>query len=205
MGHGVDLDEFSAGRRTRPRPAAPVRIGYVGRLSAEKHVRRLADVDRALASAGVAHSFAVVGDGAERPWLERHLPAGSCLGVLTGERLARAYADMDVFVFPSTSDTFGLVVLEAMASGVPVVAIAAGGPKYVVDTGESGWLTTGNDELIAAVVRLARDPLLRERLGQGARRRAAAWSWDAVFDGVYDAYRTVMAAGAAVPSAVPAA
>jgi phosphatidylinositol alpha 1,6-mannosyltransferase len=162
MRHGVDTAMFSPDKRTRAAGAAPLQIGFVGRLSAEKHVRVLATLERALCDAGIPCTFVLVGEGAERHWLERHMTAVQCHGVLTGDALSRVYADLDVFVFPSPSDTFGLVVLEAMASGLPVVAMARGGPRFLVETGTTGWLARDDDELVAATLRLARDRALRE-------------------------------------------
>ncbi len=200
MRHGVDTAMFTPGKRTRVRGDGPVQIGFVGRLSAEKHVRLFARLERALDDAGLAHRFVIAGDGAEREWLRRHLRNPDCPGVLTGEALARAYADMDLFVFPSASETFGLVVLEAMASGLPVVAMARGGPKFVVETGETGWLAGDDDQFVAATVRLARDEAWRGRLGRAARQHALDWSWDVVFDGVYGAYRRAAAPAPGAPA-----
>ncbi len=204
MRHGVDTVLFTPDKRTRARPGVPVRIGFVGRLSAEKHVRLLADLDRALARTGVPYAFEIVGDGAERDWLERHLTTVRSHGVLTGDALARVYADMDVFVFPSASETFGLVTLEAMASGVPVVAMAHGGPKFVVETDATGWLAADDDAFVSATLRLVGDPARRERLGRGARLRARDWSWDSVFDDVYTVYSEALDDARPAPSAVPA-
>ena len=204
MRHGVDTELFSPDKRSKARSGGRVRIGFVGRLSAEKHVRFLETLERALDDAGIPSRFVVVGDGAERGWLQRHLWHPECPGVLTGEPLARAYANMDLFVFPSASETFGLVVLEAMASGVPVVAMAQGGPKYVVETGITGWLARDDDDFVAATVRLARDPALRCQLGRTARIRARAWSWDSVFDELYEVYGAALADVPTVSMAVPA-
>ena len=193
MRHGVDVALFSPGKRTRPSAPAPLQIGFVGRLSAEKQVRRLVVLDRALAEAGLSLSFVIVGEGLERGWLEARLTSVRFRGVLTGDALATAYADMDLFVLPSASETFGLVVLEAMASGVPVVAMSEGGPKFVVETGQTGWLARDEDDFVSAVLRLAGDAPLRQRLGRAAQARARDWSWDSVFDDVYDVYDGVLA------------
>ena len=90
-------------------------------------------------------------------------------GVLEGDELARAYASLDLFVFPSPSETFGLAVLEAMASGVAVLAMAQGGPGFVIEHGVSGWLAGNEEEFVAAGLTLARDSELRARLGCAAR------------------------------------
>lgn len=193
MKHGVDCETFA------PRPVqaggAPVRIGFVGRLSAEKRVRLLATLRRVLQMSGVACEFVFIGDGTERQWLEREMPEARFHGVLEGDELARAYAGLDLFVFPSPSETFGLAVLEAMASGVAVLAMAQGGPGTVIEHGVSGWLARTEDEFVAAGLTLARDRDLRARLGCAARTSALAWSWDAVSDELYDVYaETLLAA-----------
>jgi glycosyltransferase involved in cell wall biosynthesis len=114
--------------------------------------------------------------------------------VLHGDALARAYAGLDVFVFPSPSETFGLAVLEAMASGVAVLAMAQGGPGFVIEHGVSGWLAGDEQAFLAAGLALARDAGLRARLGRAARVRALTWSWDAVSDELYDVYSEALLA-----------
>ena len=187
MKHGVDCAVFSPGQGD-PRTGA-IRIGFVGRLSAEKRVRLLATLRRTLRADGVACEFVFVGDGSERRWLEREMPDAQFHGVLAGENLARAYRGFDLFVFPSPSETFGLAVLEAMASGVAVLAMAQGGPGFVIEHGVSGWLARDEQEFVDSGLRLARDRELRARLGRGARARALAWSWDTVADELYGIYR----------------
>jgi glycosyltransferase involved in cell wall biosynthesis len=170
-----------------------VRVGFVGRLSAEKQVRLLASLSSALDAAGVNAEFVIVGDGAEREWLERAMPNARFTGILDGEPLARAYASFDLFAFPSQTETFGLAVLEAMASGVTVLAMAQGGPGFVVEHDRSGWIVRNPHEFVDAGVTLAREPEVRERLGRGARARAERWSWDVVADELYDVYRETCA------------
>jgi glycosyltransferase involved in cell wall biosynthesis len=135
-----------------------------------------------------------IGDGTERVWLEREMPDAHFHGVLEGDQLARAYAGLDLFVFPSPSETFGLAVLEAMASGVAVLAMAQGGPRTVIEHGISGWLADTEEEFVAAGVTLARDGELRARLGHAARNRALAWSWETVADELYDVYADALLA-----------
>ena len=189
MKHGVDLDTFTPRRR---RNDATVRIGFVGRLSAEKHVHMLVTLAEALRARGErGWQFVIVGDGAERASLQQAIPEAEFRGVLTGHALADAYADFDLFVFPSRSETFGLVVLEAMASGVPVLAMADGGPRYSVEHDLSGWLARDEEDFVDAGIRIVRDGELRQRLASGARATALRWSWDAVVDELYDVYADV--------------
>ncbi len=187
MTHGVDTSAFAPEKRERV--DGRLQIGFVGRLSAEKQVRVLPVLERALQAAGVTDvQLVVIGEGSERAWLERQMPTARFCGVLRGEALARAYANLDLFVFPSESETFGLVVLEAMASGVPVIAMSQGGPRCVIEPGVSGLLAHDERGLIDATLVAIRDKTLRVRLGTAARARALAWSWDRVFDQLYDIY-----------------
>src|SRR5262249_28243966 len=132
MRRGIDTHLFSPARRRRTDGAFV--IGYVGRLSPEKNVRMLAELETALLAAGLTnYRFLIVGEGVERAWLGSHMCSAELPGILRGEKLAEAYASMDAFVFPSATDTFGNVVLEAMASGVPPVVSTSGGPKFLVE------------------------------------------------------------------------
>jgi len=106
--------------------------------------------------------------------------------------LARAYANMDVFAFPSRTDTFGNVVLEALASGVPAVVTNEGGPKFIVRHGETGFVAADTAEFSAAVRRIAGDPGLLMQMRKAARQSALSVSWDAVFESVYSAYERAL-------------
>ncbi|HKB12530.1 MAG TPA: glycosyltransferase [Vicinamibacterales bacterium] len=188
MTRGVDTAVFSPAKRTRV-DALIVNVGYVGRLSAEKNVRALAAVERALSDAGNRQvRFTIVGDGGERDWLREHMPHARFTGVLRGEALSEAYADMDLFVFPSETETVGNVVLEAMASGVPVVAMASGGPKYVAGSSQGATLARNEREFVGAALQLVGDVERRQAMAAAARRDALDRSWQGVFDTVYRAY-----------------
>src|SRR5262249_37720082 len=184
MTRGVDTTLFTPARRTRH--DGIVNIGYVGRLSTEKNVRALARLQDALWSAGVVETrFTIVGDGCEREWLRSRLPGAEFTGVIRGEQLADAYANFDLFVFPSETETVGNVVLEAMASGVPVLAMARGGTKFIASSTDAALLAENEAEFIDRAVWLVRDPARRRRMADAARDTALTRSWAAVFDVVY--------------------
>ena len=126
MERGVDTELFDP--RKRMRRGNEVVLGYVRRLSSEKNLRLLKLVEDALLSAGIRnYRFEVIGHGAEAAWLQNELQRLRLPGVLLGQELAKSYADMDVFLFPSRTDTYGKVVWEASASGVPAVVTDCGG------------------------------------------------------------------------------
>jgi glycosyltransferase involved in cell wall biosynthesis len=193
MERGVDLEFFSPSLRSRRQDGEFV-IGYVGRLSTEKKIRSFAPLARAIKAAGHRHvRYIFVGHGSEEPWLRENITGARLPGVLRGEALHRAYADLDLFVFFSETDTFGNVVLEALASGVPALVSDKGGPKFIVEDGRCG-VVCGNDRQFAeAALRLIEDPALYREMATAARQRAERASWDAVFDAVYQAYRRELA------------
>jgi len=194
MARGIDTRLFSPQRRSRR--GGDFVIGFVGRLSPEKDVRLLAALERGLLERGVGDCrFVIVGDGSERPWLSQNLQRADFTGVLSGEALANAYANMDAFVFPSQTDTFGNVILEAMASGVPVVVSNEGGPKYLVVPGKNGFVARTEGDFVDAAIDLRSNPDLRERMASHARAAAMLHSWDSVFENVYSRYDGVLSAG----------
>jgi glycosyltransferase involved in cell wall biosynthesis len=136
--------------------------------------------------------FTIVGDGSERRWLRQQMRRTEFTGVLRGEALAAAYANMDVFAFPSDTQADGNVVLEAMASGVPVVAMARGGPRCIDESGTAVALARDEAEFIDTVRALATDPLRRRAMRASARALARERSWDRIFDGVYRAYSAAL-------------
>ncbi len=202
MGRGSDTVLFNPVRRVRTDGAFV--IGYVGRLSAEKNVRMLASLEKKLLHSGLTDCrFLVVGEGSERSWLSGALRNASVPGVLRGEELARAYASMDVFVFPSSTDTFGNVVLEAMASGVPPIVAAGGGPRFVFDDGVEGFVANDEDGFAEAILTLYHYRSKLDRMRVAARTAAGKRSWDAVFEQVHSAYGGVNADPARVAAISP--
>jgi len=193
MGRGIDTNLFHPGKRHRDDTALV--LGYVGRLMPEKNLRLLRDVAAALERSGITNfRFQITGAGSERPWLQRNLPRSYFTGVLSGESLAQAYANIDIFLFPSQTDTFGNVVQEALASGVPAVVMNAGGPRFIVREGTSGFIASGEDEFCRLAARLAGDRGLRHQMALQARRQVEGQSWDKVFEEVYDSYSGLLQA-----------
>lgn len=207
---GIDLELFHPGRRDTALRASlgaddatPVLL-LVSRLVKEKDLADLVEVDRRLRSRGISFRLALVGDGPMRAELEAALPHATFAGHRSGEELARWYASADVFVFPSTTETLGNVVLEALASGLPAVVVDRGGPQDLVHDAKTGYIAPGNDvEAIAARVEtLLRDHDLRARMSGAARRSAADRDWRTINRGLVESYERLLAgeAGAALPA-----
>jgi glycosyltransferase involved in cell wall biosynthesis/predicted metal-dependent phosphoesterase TrpH len=177
---GVDLERFSPAHR-RERSDDRVHVLYSGRLTEEKGAGLLADAFLAARARDPRLHLLLAGGGPEEVALRERLGrAATFLGWLEGGELATAYASADLFLFCSQTDTFGQVVLEAQASGLPVVAIAAGGPAELVEDGRSGLLCPPRiDELASAVTTLAASPAARRRLARGGLVAVADRSWEA--------------------------
>ncbi|UFR05733.1 glycosyltransferase family 1 protein [Streptomyces sp. Go40/10] len=193
---GVDTVRFRPDHRDEAlrRELAPngeLIVGYVGRLAPEKHVELLAEV---CGLAGVR--LVVVGDGPSRAPLAEALPGAVFLGRRTGGELARIFASLDLFVHTGPFETFCQTVQEAMASGVPVVAPAAGGPLDLVDHGRTGLLVPPRDATAVqeAVRALAADPARRAAYGAAARATVEDRTWAAVGDQLLAHYDAVLAA-----------
>jgi glycosyltransferase involved in cell wall biosynthesis len=187
MSHAVDTAVFSP--ELRRRADGSFRIGYVGRLTAEKSVRSLARLEQALFDRGYRDfQFVIVGEGAEQEWLQNNMRQAQFTGVLRGPELSRTFADFDVLAFPSETDTFGLVVLEAFASGVPAVVTDRGGPQYTVRHGSSGYVARDFEEFVGYTATLMDQPELLSSMRSTARQQALETSWDRIFDGMYEAY-----------------
>ncbi|MFJ6087693.1 glycosyltransferase family 4 protein [Streptomyces sp. NPDC092369] len=200
---GVDTVRFRPDLRDEAirRELAPngeLIVGYVGRLAPEKQVELLAGV---CALPGVR--VVVTGDGPSLPNLQEQLPGAVFLGRRTGDELARIYASLDVFAHTGPFETFCQTVQEAMASGVPVVAPAVGGPLDLVDHGRTGFLVPARDAdaVTRAVASLAADPGLRTSFGAAARTTVEGRTWAAVGDQLIDHYGAVLAARKTVVAA----
>jgi phosphatidylinositol alpha 1,6-mannosyltransferase len=188
MQRGVDAHLFSPLKRDATDRI--FRLGYVGRLRPEKNVRFLAEIEDSLQRDGIGnYRFLIVGEGSERAWLERNLRQADFTGELFGETLARAYANMDLFVFPSETDTFGNVVMEAMASGTPAVVTCKGGPKFQVLDGVNGFVARNNQEFVERIKQTMAAPQLHRALRVACRAAASRKSWETVLDELNDAYQ----------------
>jgi glycosyltransferase involved in cell wall biosynthesis len=187
MGRGIDTRLFHPHRRSRA--DSGLVLSFVGRLMPEKNLRLLPKVAAGLREHGIESvRFQITGSGSERAWLERHLPGAVFTGVLAGEELARAYANADIFLFPSRTDTFGNVVQEALASGVPAIVMNEGGPRFIVRDGVSGLVAADDEEFCRAAMVLAASPRLRSEMGRAGRLQVESQSWDRVFEEVYQSY-----------------
>jgi glycosyltransferase involved in cell wall biosynthesis len=192
MPRGVDAELFHPGKRNRNPQDSDFVLGFVGRLSIEKNVTLLAQIQQQLEASGLKNfRFLIVGHGQEESWLRERLPRAEFPGVLRGEALSAAYAGMDLFVFPSHTDTFGNVVLEALASGVPAIVTPDGGPCTIVRNGETGRIAADED-FTSAIASVLADPATHAQMRANARTHALTASWDSVFEGVYAAYEAIL-------------
>jgi len=199
MPRGVDPEQFNPKHRTAN--DGILRFGFVGRVTPEKGVRLFRKIEQALLESGLRNfRIVVVGDGSEVSWLKRRLKHGEFTGVLRGEELARAYANMDLFVFPSRTDTFGNVVQEAASSSVASVVTNEGGPRHLVVHGETGYVADSDADFIRRIVELAHNRNLLRQMGAAARERMAGISWDAAFEKTYAAYRYCLPENTPVPA-----
>ena len=186
---GLDTELFTPARREPTfwekfgASNGQVRLLYVGRISREKDLDVLANSYRRLRDEGLSVQLFVVGHGPYSEGLSELLPDAVFTGYLTGIELATAYASADVFAFPSTTDTFGNVIIEAQASGVPVVVSDSGGPKELVEDKANGLITKSHDvdDFTRAVRALVVDPGLRKKMGHCARKSVVDRSWPSAF------------------------
>jgi len=195
---GIDMARFSPAKRSTSWRARygmgpdELVILHVSRLVREK---RLDTLTAALRQLTVPHRVLIVGDGPEREFVQGELPNAIFTGFLAGEDLAAAYASSDIFVFPSDSESFGNVTLEAMASGLPCVCADATGSRSLVAAGGTGFLAPADDAAAFArhITTLAQGRALRAALGEAARLRAQSFSWEETLAKMLGYYRAVLA------------
>jgi glycosyltransferase involved in cell wall biosynthesis len=179
-------------RLTQNHPESPLLL-YVGRLSAEKEIERIKPILEAIPTARLA----LVGDGPHRQALEKHFAGTNThfVGYLMGRELGSAFASADAFIFPSRTETLGLVLLEAMAAGCPVVAARSGGIPDIVTDGVNGYLFDPKADIqdaIDATIRLLENNQERDAIRQNARREAEKWGWASATRQLQDYYQKVM-------------
>jgi glycosyltransferase involved in cell wall biosynthesis len=202
---GVDTQRFDPSKRSgdwrarRGLADDELAIAFVSRLVKEKRLDDFVAVVGRLKAHGIKCRALIVGDGPERQSLMQHLPDGIFEGFVVGEDLAIAYASADMFVFPSDTETFGSVTLEAMASGLPAICADATGSRSLVVSGRTGFLApVGDSEAMAkAALSIARDPELRRRMSAAARAHSLTFSWDEAMAGILARYRCLVVKAAA--------
>ncbi len=195
---GVDCslfhpDRFTSSIRERYQIKERYLFLYVGRLAPEKDIDVLTDIMRKLPSsmADQVH-WLIVGEGPMLNELKAaELPRVTFSGYMKGVTLAEAYASSDLFIFPSSSETFGNVVLESLASGLPVVGARSGGVQEIIDHERNGLLCPAKDTdaFIDSIVKLIEQPKLRQSMGAEGRRYALTQSWDTIFNSLLDNYQ----------------
>lgn len=206
---GVDTTLYNPSKRSMPWRRSlgiaddEVVISFVSRLVWEKGLYVFADVIEALHAQGVPHKSIIVGEGPARETLENRLRDTIFTGPLSGEALARAYASSDVFLFPSDTETFGNVTLEAMASGLPAVCANATGSSSLVTDGKTGLLARPGDaaSFVDAVKRLAKDPALRREFSTQALARVKMFTWEDAMAGIAGYYEDLLLSPLITPPA----
>ncbi len=203
---GVDTSRFAPENRERSLAPRTFDVLYAGRQTREKGIELLADSFEIARRHEPRLRLVLAGDGPESGYLRERLGASAeFLGWLSGDELARAYADADAFVFPSQTDTYGQVVVEAQASGVPVVAVAAGGPADLIEHGRSGLLSEPDPaEVAAKLVRLSENRALRARLAGGGIAAARERTWKRSLAQLADGYTIALGRRAAAHAAIGA-
>jgi glycosyltransferase involved in cell wall biosynthesis/predicted metal-dependent phosphoesterase TrpH len=196
---GVDTSRFDPSLRDESLlPQGTINVLYSGRITREKGAELLADAFSQAREHNPRLQLVLAGGGPEQEHLrERVGDAATFLGWLESTDLARAYASADIFLFPSRTDTFGQVILEAQASALPVVAVAAGGPLSLIEDRVSGLLRAPEAGALAeAVLELADSPLLRERLARAGLASARARTWERALGRLAEGYQRVLGAPA---------
>jgi phosphatidylinositol alpha 1,6-mannosyltransferase len=196
---GVDLAQFNPGRRSTAWRArlgigdSDIVVLHVSRLVREKQTATLAATIRLLEQRGIPHRSVIVGDGPEKAALQQLLPRTAFLGFLQGDMLSEAYASADLFMFPSETETFGNVTLEAMASGLVCVCADATGSRSLVLQDETGFCVAPRDATAFAdrLAQLIADDGLRRRMAAAAVQRCGAFSWDATMRNLLGCYQAL--------------
>nr|WP_309101540.1 glycosyltransferase family 1 protein [Fredinandcohnia onubensis] len=199
--HGVDCELFNPYYskdivRERYQVSKKFMLTYVGRLAPEKDVDLLVEMANSLPKEWSEQiQWVIVGDGPSRSKMEDVAPSNMIFtGFLKGEELAEVYAASDLFIFPSSSETFGNVVLEALASGTPVIGVNAGGVRNIVQEGITGYLCEPGQstEMMNTIQQLLENDGVRNRMGLEGRKYALSQKWDVIFENLLYSYSTVL-------------
>jgi glycosyltransferase involved in cell wall biosynthesis len=197
---GVNTDEFNPKfrdmkwRRSIGIEDSDKIVSFVSRLVWEKNLQTYVDTVKRLRQKFDNVQPMIVGDGPAKKELEHMLPETHFTGFITGDELSRAYASSDVFLFPSETETFGNVTLEAMSSGLPCVVADATGSRSLVESGVNGFLAPPRDtkEFARCVTKIIEDESMRENMGKAARQKALAYSWENVNKKLLENYREAL-------------
>jgi glycosyltransferase involved in cell wall biosynthesis len=203
IARGVDTELFSPQRRSEPlrrswgATADSLVVVHVGRLAQEKNLGALAGAHRAMRQVNPQVKLVLVGDGPARRWLQSLCPEAHFAGMRSGEDLAAHYASGDLFVFPSTTETFGNVTPEAMASGLPVLAYDYAAAGMLIRSGDNGVLAPFDDTpaLLAGAAELARRPERLREMGRRARQTACAMGWDRIVEQIEAVFAATISEG----------
>ncbi|GAA5523039.1 glycosyltransferase family 1 protein [Aliifodinibius salicampi] len=197
---GVNTDEFNPKfrdmewRRSIGIEDSDKVVSFVSRLVWEKNLQTYVDTVKRLRQKYDSIKPMIVGDGPAKKELEHMLPEAHFTGFVTGDELSRAYASSDVFLFPSETETFGNVTLEAMSSGLPCVVADATGSRSLVESGVNGFLAAPRDtkEFARCVAKILEDELMQESMAKAARQKALAYSWENVNKKLLENYREAL-------------
>jgi len=196
---GIDLNQFSPRFRSvqlrrQINAEDKLILLFVGRLVKEKDLEDLIAANQLLKKEGYSFKQVIVGDGPMKPRLLEALPEAHLTGILRGQELANWYASADIFVFPSTTETFGNVILEAYASGLPVIGVNIGGHTDLIQNGLTGLIARANDpkDFAQKIKVLLENNTLRENLSRNAKDYSAQYSWEAINGKLIKSYQQIL-------------
>lgn len=196
---GIDMSKYNARKRDKNFIDTmcgknTVRILFVSRLFWIKEIRTIVRIFRQLTKSYPNTRMIITGDGPQRKWMEKRMPGAVFTGKLLHEQLERIYASSDIFLFPSITETFGNVVLEALASGLPVVAAARGGPVGILREGETGFLVEPKnvDEFCDKLGYLIDNPDVMEKMSRSATEYARTQKWEILCREMFDSYENII-------------
>ena len=198
-GRGIDMKQFNARKRDDRYidglcGTGTVRVLFVSRIFWIKEISIIVKIYRRMNKTHPHVKFVITGDGPQFKWMKKRMPDAVFTGKLINSDLARIYASCDLFLFPSITETFGNVVLEALASGLPVIAAAKGGPAGIVQEGKTGYLIEPKniDAFCEKLGLLADNARLRKRMSDSAQKYARSQKWDILCRDMYRSYEKLI-------------